>query len=53
MNDYFETKDLIPKENLYEIKFEDFDEDNLLHLKEIYDQLGLESWEEAKSYFSS
>ena len=53
MNDYFETKDLIPKENLYEIKFEDFEEDNLLHLKEIYDQLGLDSWEEAKSYFSS
>ena len=53
MNDYFETKDLIPKQNLYEIKFEDFDENNLLHLKEIYDQLGLETWKDAKPHFTS
>lgn len=47
MQDYLETRDLIPKENLYEIKFEDFDDNNLHYLQEIYDQLGLESWEEA------
>ena len=50
MHDYFETKNLIPTGNLYEIKFEEFDEDNLLHLKEIYDKLELETWEEAEPH---
>ena len=53
MEDYFETKNLIPEENLYEIKFEEFDEDNLLHLKEIYDQFRLGTWDDAKLYFES
>ena len=43
MSDYFATRDLIQKENLVEIKFEEFEDDNMLHLKEIYDQLGLET----------
>ena len=51
MSDFFDTKHLIPKENLYEIKFEEFDEDNMLHLKEIYDQFNLTSWHEALPRF--
>jgi hypothetical protein len=53
INDYFETKRLIPKENLIEIKFEEFEEDNMLHLKEIYDQFGLESWATALPHLES
>ena len=53
INDYFDSKDLIPKENLYEIKFEEFEEDNMLHLKEIYDKLGLKTWDEARPYLES
>lgn len=53
MNDYFSTKHLIPKENLYEIKFEEFEEDNLLHLKEIYDQFGMETWNTALPHFEA
>ena len=53
MNDYFETKHLIPKKNLYEIKFEEFEEDNLGHLKEIYDQFDLETWDKAMPKFAS
>ena len=51
MQDYFNARDLIPKENLYEIKFEEFEQDNMLHMKEIYDQFSLESWEAAKPHF--
>ncbi len=51
MTDYLTTKHLIPPQNLYEIKFEEFDKDNLGHLKEIYDQFELESWKEAEPYF--
>jgi len=53
MTDYFETKDLIPEENLYEIKFEEFEEDNLFHLKKIYNQFKLETWENAKPHFKA
>lgn len=53
MNDYFETKHLIPEENLIEIKFEEFERNNLFHLKEIYDRFGLESWEEAERHFKA
>jgi hypothetical protein len=51
ISDYFETKNLIPEENLYEMKFEEFDEDNLIHLKGIYEKLKLETWDDAKPHF--
>lgn len=51
MKDYFETKTLIPEENLVEIKFEDFDQNNLFYLKEIYKKLELEKWEDAERHF--
>ena len=53
MHDYFESKKLIPKENLIEIKFEDFDENNLDFLKRIYDHLGLETWEDASPHLKT
>ena len=53
MQDYIEARHMIPPENLYEIQFEEFDEDNLGHMKEIYDQMELDTWEEAEPYFSS
>lgn len=52
MHDYIETSKLIPKKNLYEIKFEEFDNDNLGYLKEIYNQLGLDSWDKAEPFLS-
>ena len=51
MNDFFETRSLIPEGNLYEIKFEEFDEGNLLHLKEIYEKLKLDTWDNAEPFF--
>ena len=51
MNDFFETKNLVPKGNLYEFKFEDFDQGNLLYLKYIYEKLNLDTWDNAEPYF--
>ena len=53
MNDYFETKHLIPKENLYEIKFEEFEKDNMTHLNEIYTQFSLDTWSDAEPCFKA
>jgi hypothetical protein len=52
MNDYIDQKDLIPKENLLELKYEDFEKDPVNNLKNIYDTLLNENFEEKKSYFS-
>lgn len=51
MRDYFETKKLIPEGHLYEIKFEDFDQNNLVYLKDMYEKLGMNSWDTAMPYF--
>jgi hypothetical protein len=51
MKDYFETKHLIPEKNLYEIKFEEFEQDNMQCMKEIYERFDLDSWEEARPMF--
>ena len=53
MHDFFEMKKLIPKEHLYELKYEDFEKDPYRYLKEIYDKLGLGSWEQAKDNFKA
>lgn len=53
MKDYMETKHMIPPKNLYEIQFEEFDKDNLGHMKEIYDQMELETWRDAEPFFKS
>ena len=51
MNDFFETKSLIPEENLLEIKFEEFEQENLFQIKEIYEKLKLETWDTAEPHF--
>ena len=53
MQDYFKTKDLIPKKNLYEIKFEEFENDNMFYLKNIYDQFELDSWKDVMPLFQN
>ena len=53
MLDFLQAKSHIPPKNLYEIKFEEFDEDNLGHLKEIYEQFDLNSWDDAVSHFKA
>ena len=44
--DYYEQKKLIPKENLIEIRFEDFKNDSLPYLEEIHKKFDLELSEE-------
>ena len=39
--DYYDQKNLIPKENLIEIKFEDFKNDSLSYLKKIHKKIDL------------
>ena len=53
MSDYFETKKLIPKDNLIEVKFEEFEQNNLKQLKLIYDQFKLGTWVQAKPYLKT
>ncbi|MDG2450289.1 MAG: sulfotransferase [Saprospiraceae bacterium] len=42
MQQYFDQKSLIPKENLFEIKFEDFQYDAVKNIKDLYSQLNLD-----------
>jgi hypothetical protein len=51
MGDFIETKSLIPEGNLYEVKFEEFDQDNLAFLEDIYKKLDLASWDLAEPHF--
>lgn len=51
MRDYFETKKLIPEGNLYEIKFEEFDQNNLFYLKEMFEKLDISTWDHARPHF--
>ena len=46
MQQYFEQKDLIPKQNLYEIKFEDFQYDAVNLIQKLYAKLNLEYTQE-------
>ena len=51
MQAYFNQKDLIPSNRLIEIRFESFEEEPIKYLEEIYEQLKIEDWEQAKPYF--
>ncbi len=53
IQDYLETRKLIPDGNLCEIRFEDFDKNNLSFLKEVYDQLELSTWDDAELHIES
>jgi omega-hydroxy-beta-dihydromenaquinone-9 sulfotransferase len=52
MQKYFEQKDLIPSENLVEIRYEDFVQDPLSDLQTIYRQFGLSDFEGVTDCFS-
>ena len=45
---YFANRDSIPKENLVEMRFEEFVSDPLVSIESLYDRLDLPAFEEAK-----
>jgi len=47
MNDYFEQRKLIPKNNLIEISFDDLEANAIEEVKRIYQDLGLDGYEQA------
>ena len=49
-SEYFKKRKQIPEEKLIEIKFEDFTKDPMTHIEEIYNQLKLGGFEDAKKY---
>lgn len=48
---YEADKHLIPDENMLEIKFEDFEKDNLSHIREIYQKLRIPGFSEVETKF--
>ena len=50
---YQEQKTFIPKENLYEVKFEEFERDAYNTTKDIYEKLQIPGWAEAESRIKS
>jgi len=53
MNDYLEQKELIPPENLVELRYENFEKDPVQESKKIYNNLLNEDFDSVKSHFSS
>ena len=49
--DYYNEYRLIPKNNLIDIKFEDFKDNPLHQIQSIYRTLGIESFSDSKSAF--
>ncbi len=52
MDGYEEQKSMIPKENLMELRFEDFEQNPVIEMEKIYEQLLNESFNEVKPYFT-
>jgi hypothetical protein len=52
IRDYMDHRELIPSENLMEIKFEDFAKDTMRMVNGIYDQFGLEGFENDQAAFN-
>lgn len=50
---YQEEKSLVPRGNLIEIKFEEFEEDGLKAVKKVYDALSLDGYEESENGFKA
>jgi hypothetical protein len=48
---YFQEKDKIPAANLMEIRFEDFRKDPLADLQHIFEQFGIQNFEDNRKYF--
>jgi hypothetical protein len=53
MEKYFREKNLIPKENLIEVKFEDLEEDPIGILGRIYEHLRLKGFKNARNKFET
>ncbi|MBR9999393.1 MAG: sulfotransferase [Cyclobacteriaceae bacterium] len=53
MNDFLALKEMIPPQNLIEIRFEDLEEDPMFHLESIYKQFALPGFGQAESHFSA
>jgi len=53
MTDYFKDKDLIPEDNLVEVKFEDLEENPIEELIKIYNKLEIENYDIAKPKFEN
>ena len=53
MTDYFKDKDLIPKDNLVEVKFEDLEENPIEELIRIYNKLGIQDYNIAQPKFEN
>jgi len=47
MNDYLETRNMIPKENLVEVRYEKLNQNPESEIKRIYDSFGFEGYEQA------
>lgn len=50
---YEETKHLVPKGQLVEIKYEEFEQDPFGHVKQIYEELNIDGFERAEENFSN
>jgi len=51
MNDYFEQRAMIPKENLYELRYETFEKYPAVEVRKIYSDLLHEDYSAVKEYF--
>ncbi len=51
MKSWFDNRDLIPKENVVEVKYEDFVGNEIAVLEKIYEQFNLTEFELAKTHF--
>ena len=49
MQRYLQDRELIPKENLVELRFEDLEQDPLGELEKIYAGFALPDWEQSKA----
>ena len=52
MTKFFETRQLIPRQNLVELRYEELEQDPLLALKGVYEGLGLSGFDTSKPLFS-
>ena len=52
MDDYYRYKNLIPKENLMEIRFEEFESNPVKGVEDIYTKLYNEDFSAIKKYFA-
>lgn len=53
MKTYFQERELIPEENLIEVKFEDLESQPLIELERIYKKLNLDGYNTSVPFFCS